>query len=157
MLVSAPAPVKVCSLQCKMHKYTAKQGWNLGFPSQMTAFSSDRSVLTDRCLQPQPPLSTATTDSFEIKVANLVRLLKNTLICTSTSVKGFRAKIQAEGSENCLRPRAGRGYRCVLLTSLYGSLLVPPAVVNLCLRPLSAGRLWPSRRTQQLLCPDSVM
>ena len=93
-------------------------------------------------------MSAATADSFEIKAANLVQLLKNTLICTSTSVKGFRAEIGVKGSDNHLRPRASRGYRCVLLTSLYSFLLVPLAVVNSFPGQLSAA--W-------LLCPDYVV
>lgn len=72
-------------------------------------------------------------------------------------MESFRAEIQVEGRDNNVKSRASRGYRCVQLTSLYGSLLVPLAVVNSCPGQLSAGCLWLSCRTQQLLCPQYIM
>lgn len=97
----------VCNVKCI--NMLQKQGWNLGFPSEMTALSSEPSELSNRCLQPQPHLlSAATANSLEIKVANLVQLLKNRLICASTSAKGCRAEIQVEGTDNHLRPKSGQ-------------------------------------------------
>lgn len=141
-----------------MHKHAAKQGWNLGFSSQMTVLSSDHSVLSNRCLQPQPPLPRRECChrwQFWNKGNKSSSAVEKThWFAHLPPWKALLAEVRVEGSHYSLRPRTSRGYGCVLLTSLYSFLVVPLAVVNLCPTQLSAARPWQSRRTWQVLCPD---